>query len=104
MEPTEFKEFTETVEKAGEVGMRHVSLAISILAVAVALVTVLGHRAHCGSCPSAQNRASDVWSEYQARRIRQTQVQVASDLLQLQASGAPSAAQARLLGTVQTAG
>ena len=46
MEPTEIDEFRKQVEEGGESGLSYVSLAISILAVLVAMVTVLGHRTH----------------------------------------------------------
>ena len=46
MEANEIQEFTESLEKGGENNLTYVSLAISILAVLVAMVTVLGHRTH----------------------------------------------------------
>jgi hypothetical protein len=83
MEPTEIKEFTEQLEEGRENRLTHVSLAISILAVFVAMVTVMGHRAHTEAV-LLQARASDQWNEYQAKRIRQTELGVAGDLLTLQ--------------------
>lgn len=83
MEPTEIKEFVEQVEDGRENKLTHVSLAISILAVFVAMVTVMGHRAHTEAV-LLQARASDQWNEYQAKRIRQTELSVAGDLLTLQ--------------------
>jgi hypothetical protein len=53
--------------------MRHVSLAISVLAVLVAMVTVLGHRTHTEAI-LMQTRAADQWNQYQAKKIRQGQV------------------------------
>jgi hypothetical protein len=46
-----------------------VSITMAILAVLVAVVSLLGHRAHTGEL-LAQNRASDTWAEYQAQNIR----------------------------------
>lgn len=95
MEPTEIKEFAEQVAEGGENRLTHVSLAISILAVFVAMVTVLGHRAHTEAV-LLQARASDQWNEYQAKRIRQTQLSVAGDLLALQPGNNAEATQKKL--------
>ena len=47
MEPTEIQEFSKQMKEAGgEESLTQISLAISILAVLVAMVTVLGHRSH----------------------------------------------------------
>lgn len=46
-----------------------VSITMAILAVLVAAVSLLGHRAHTEELLS-QNRASDAWAEYQAQSIR----------------------------------
>ena len=61
MEPTEIKEFMEEMEKGGDHAMKHVSLAISILAVLVAMVTVVGHRTHTEAI-LLQERAADQWN------------------------------------------
>ncbi len=95
MEPEEIAEFSKGMREAGEKSLTHVSLIISVLAVLVAMVTVLGHREHTEAV-LAQARASDQWNEYQARRIRQTEVSLASDLLTLQPSSNDSAVQAKL--------
>jgi len=64
MEPTEMPEFSKQMKEAGEEGesLTHISLAISILAVLVAMVTVLGHRTHTEAV-LAQARAGDKWAE-----------------------------------------
>ncbi len=81
------QEFSKQMKEAGEGGesLTHISLAISILAVLVAMVTVLGHREHTEAV-LAQARAGDMWNEYQAKKIRSDQVAVATDLLSLQPS------------------
>ncbi len=84
MEPNEVAEFTKEMREAGEQSLTHVSLIISVLAVLVAMVTVLGHREHTEAV-LAQARASDQWNEYQARRIRQSQFAVAAEMLITQA-------------------
>jgi hypothetical protein len=85
MEPTEMKEFVEEMEKGGESALKHVSLAISILAVLVAMVTVVGHRTHTEAI-LLQTRAADQWNQYQAKKIRQQQTALTADLLALQPS------------------
>jgi len=85
MEPEEISEFSNKMKEAGEGGesLKAISLAISILAVLVAMVTVVGHRSHTEAVLS-QARASDMWNEYQAKKIRSDQSSVAIDLLTLQ--------------------
>jgi len=85
MEPEEISEFSNKMKEAGEGGesLKAISLAISILAVLVAMVTVVGHRSHTEAVLS-QARASDMWNEYQAKKIRSDQTGVAIDLLTLQ--------------------
>jgi len=95
MEPTEINEFSEEMKEAGEKGMRHVSLAISVLAVLVAMVTVLGHRSHTEAI-LMQTRAADQWNQYQAKKIRQEQVSTTADLLSLQPSSNDEAVQKKL--------
>ncbi len=95
MEAGEITEFTKEMREAGEQSLTHVSLIISVLAVLVAMVTVLGHREHTEAVLS-QARASDQWNEYQARRIRQSQVNLTADMLALQPSTDAAAVQAKL--------
>ena len=92
MEPTEIQEFSNQLKEAGEKGesLTKISLAISILAVLVAMVTVLGHRSHTEAV-LAQARAGDQWNEYQAKKIRADQAAIAMDLLSLQPASDPAA-------------
>jgi len=57
-----------------------VSVTISILAVLVAGVTLLGHRAHTEEL-LLQSQATDQWAYYQAKNIRWHEMQSAADLL-----------------------
>ena len=57
-----------------------VSLTISILAVLVAGVTLLGHRAHTEEL-LLQSQATDQWAYYQAKNIRLHEMQSIADLL-----------------------
>jgi len=87
-EPTEMqqqaRELQEATEHGGE-SLKRISLAISIFAVLVAVVTVLGHRSNTESI-LMQSRASDQWNEYQAKKIRMENLSVTADLLPFQPS------------------
>jgi hypothetical protein len=85
MEPEEINEFSNQMKEGGENSMKSVSLVISVLAVLVALVTVLGHRTHT-EATLMQTRAADKWNQYQAHVIRGLVTQRADDLLTLQPS------------------
>ncbi len=91
MEPEEINEFVENLEKGGEAKLFHVSFSISVLAVLVALATVLAHRAHTEAVLQ-QARATDEWNLYQAKKIRQSNIQTTSDLLTVLAPNNPAAA------------
>jgi len=86
MEPTEMQEFSKQLHEANEEGgesLTRISLAISILAVLVAMVTVLGHRSHTEAI-LMQSRVADQWNLYQAKKIRMDSLSVTVDLLSLQ--------------------
>jgi seryl-tRNA synthetase len=83
MEPTEIQEFSKQMKEAGEASLTRISLAISILAVLVAMVTVLSHRSHTEAV-LLQSRANDQWDEYQSRKLRAENLTVTVDLLTLQ--------------------
>jgi hypothetical protein len=95
MEADEVNEFEKQMKEAGEGGMKHIALAISVLAVLVAMVTVLGHRTHTEAVLQ-QTRAADQWNLYQAKKIRQGQVAVESDLLSLQPSSNDAGVQKKI--------
>lgn len=59
-----------------------VSVTISMLAVLVAGVTLLSHRAHTEELLK-QNQAADKWAQYQAKSIRLHQTQATSDLVSI---------------------
>jgi hypothetical protein len=101
MEADEVNEFANQMKESGEGGegkesLKTISLGISILAVLVAMVTVLGHRTHTEAV-LMQSRAGDQWNEYQAKKIRMDNLSVTLDLLSLEptvnaaASGAKTA-------------
>jgi hypothetical protein len=95
MEPSEIQEFTEQVREGAERSLTYVSLIISVLAVLVAMVMVMGHREHTEAV-LMQTRVADQWNEYQSRKLRVQQLQVTGDLLTLLASKDTSAAQAKI--------
>src|SRR5882757_716900 len=97
MEANEVQEFANQMKESGEGGgesLRSISLGISILAVLVAMVTVLGHRSHTEAV-LMQSRAGDQWNEYQAKKIRMDNLSVDVDLLALQPSNDPAAVAAK---------
>ena len=81
MEPNEAHELRESAEHGShETTLRPVAFTMSVLAVMVAVTTVLGHRTHTEAVLD-QNKATDQWNEYQARKIRFNDTQLAADLL-----------------------
>jgi hypothetical protein len=97
MEADEVQEFANQMKESGEKGgesLKTISLGISILAVLVAMVTVLGHRSHTEAI-LMQSRAADQWNLYQAKKIRMDNLSVDVDLLALQPSSDPTAVAAK---------
>src|SRR6516164_1497411 len=81
MEVNEAQELQEHAEHASaENGLRPVAFTMSVLAVLVAITTVLGHRTHTEAV-LFQNKATDQWNEYQAKKIRSYNTGLISDLL-----------------------
>lgn len=79
-------ELSELQENA-EHGREHPSLApisvtMAILAVCVAIVSLLGHRMHTEEL-LMQNQATDQWAYYQAKNIRRHNYEMGLDLLAL---------------------
>ncbi len=85
MEANEVQELHEQHAHAAAEGGGHsgnlkpVSFSMAVLAVLVAIVTVLGHREHTEAVLN-QARASDQWALYQAKKIRQNDTQLGIDL------------------------
>ena len=81
MDLNESNELQEHQEHAAhDKSMRPVALLMAILAVLVAVTTLLGQRASTEAVLS-QAHASDQWAEYQAKHIRQNETKLAIDLL-----------------------
>jgi hypothetical protein len=94
MEANEAGELQETAEHgAQESSMRPVAFTMSVLAVLVAIITVLGHRTHTEAVLT-QNKATDQWNLYQAKNIRNTDTGNAVSLLSvMQVTDAKKAAE-----------
>ncbi len=81
MEANESHELQEHAEHgAHESAMRPVAFTMSVLAVLVAMTTVLGHRTHTEAVLD-QNKATDQWNLYQAKKIRSNDTALIVDLL-----------------------
>lgn len=80
MEPNEVSELKEQAEHGSESALRPVAFTMSVVAVLVAITTVLGHRTHTEAVLD-QNKATDQWNFYQAKKIRANDTQLAADLL-----------------------
>ena len=80
MEANEVGELQEQADKGGESALRPVAFFMSVIAVLVAVTTVLGHRTHTEAVLS-QAKASDKWNEYQAIKIRSSDLQAIQNLL-----------------------
>jgi hypothetical protein len=81
MEANEAQELQEHAEHAEHDRMMlPVALTMTVLAVLVAIVTVLGHRTHTEAIIT-QDKATDQWNYYQAHKIRSNDTALAADLL-----------------------
>jgi uncharacterized membrane protein YeiB len=81
MEANEAQELQEHAEHAEhEKTLRPVAFTMSLLAVLVAVTTVLGHRTHTEAVLN-QNKATDQWNYYQAHKIRSNDTALAADIL-----------------------
>jgi hypothetical protein len=81
MEANEAQELQEHAEHGShESALRPVAFTMSLLAVLVAVTTVLGHRTHTEAVLN-QNKATDQWNFYQAKKIRANDTALAADLL-----------------------
>ena len=81
MEANEAQELQEHAEHGShESALRPVAFTMSVLAVLVAVTTVLGHRTHTEAVLD-QNKATDQWNFYQAHKIRANETELAADLM-----------------------
>ncbi len=77
----EIQELHEHAEEARHnPDLTPVTVTMAILAVLVAAVSLLGHRAHTEEL-LMQSKASDAWAEYQAKSIRRHNFELFGDLV-----------------------
>src|SRR5579871_2109816 len=82
----ELTELQEHAEHAKEnPSLAPVSVTMAILAVLVAVVTLLGHRAHTEEVV-LQAKSSDQWAYYQAKNIRRHTDELFTDLTSIEAT------------------
>ena len=81
--PDELSELQENAEHGREnPSLAPISVTMAILAVCVAVVSLLGHRSHTEEL-LMQNRATDQWAYYQAKNIRLHNYDMGLDVLPL---------------------
>lgn len=81
--PDELSELQENAEHGREnPSLAPISVTMAIIAVFVAVVSLLGHRAHTEEV-LFQAKASDQWSYYQAKSIRRHNYDMALDMLSM---------------------
>ena len=79
----ELSELHENAEHGREnPSLAPISVTMAILAVCVAVVSLMGHRSHTEEL-LMQNRATDQWAYYQAKNIRRHNYEMGTDLLAL---------------------
>jgi len=79
----ELSELQENAEQGREnPSLAPISVTMAILAVCVAIVSLMGHRSHTEEL-LMQNRATDEWAYYQAKNIRLHNYQMSLELLAL---------------------
>jgi hypothetical protein len=86
MSADELQELQEHAEHAAhDRSMAPVSLTMAVLAVLVAVASLLGHRAHTEEV-ILQNKATDQWAYYQAKNIRRHTDELFADLSSVMAT------------------
>src|SRR5580692_8223037 len=81
--PDELSELQENAEHGREnPSLAPISVTMAILAVFVAVVSLMGHRSHTEELMT-QNQATDQWSYYQAKNIRRHNYDMALDMLSM---------------------
>jgi hypothetical protein len=81
--PDELSELQENAEHGREnPSLAPISVTMAILAVCVAIVSLMGHRSHTEELMT-QNQATDQWAYYQAVNIRRHNYEMGLDLLSM---------------------
>jgi hypothetical protein len=76
----EMQELHEHAEHGHAPGMAPVSFTMALLAVLVAVVTLLGHRSHTEEI-LLQNKTTDEWAYYQAKNLRRNNLEALRDMM-----------------------
>ena len=76
----EIHELHEHAEQGHAAGMAPVSFTMALLAVLVAVVTLLGHRSHTEEI-LLQNKTTDEWAYYQAKNLRRNNLEALRDMM-----------------------
>jgi len=79
-EGEELNELQERAEHGRAHGMAPVSFTMAVLAVLVAVVTLLGHRSHTEEI-LLQNKTTDQWAYYQAKNLRRNNLEALRDMV-----------------------
>src|SRR4051812_48555061 len=87
----ESQEITENIDKAGEMNQRRIGITMAVVAVLLAIATMLGHRSHTEEV-LIQTRANDQWAYYQAKTIRAHMYEADAELAELLPHGEARAA------------
>jgi len=87
MEASEIKELSEKAKESNEKG---VGLTTAIIAVLLAITTMLGHRTHTESV-FLQSKANDQWAYYQAKNVRSHMYEALNKLALLSPNGKEAA-------------
>src|SRR5205823_12663885 len=86
MSSQEMRELHEHGEHARHnIGMPKVTLTMAVLAVFVAVISLLGHRAHTEEV-ILEDQIANGWAHYQAKAIRRNTDQMFVDLISVAAS------------------
>src|ERR1700692_832784 len=89
MSADELQELQENAEQAHHnPSLAPVSLTMAILAVLVAVASLLGHRAHTEEVV-LQTKATDQWAYYQAKNIRRHTDEIFADFASVMATSDP---------------
>ena len=87
----ESQEFSEEIDKAREANESRIGLTMAIVAVLLAIATMLGHRSHTEEV-LIQTRANDQWAYYQAKTIRAHMYEADGEISALMPKGEEKAA------------
>ncbi len=81
MDASDVQDLKENIQQAANVEpMRPVAFTMSVLAVVLAITTVMGERTHADAIIN-QNLATDQWNDYQAHKIRANDEELVNGLM-----------------------